>query len=271
MFLVPVSAQEADEAYSYAVEEILNLPWQSYPSVGAIENIAEISLAGDIQFLDERNSSRFLELNENPPSSGYYIVAPSSTIWFAAFSFDQAGYVRDDETIDANELLQTLKEQNAIGIEERRDLGLPILRLAGWSVLPHYDEITNQLEWGTRILAEDGTELVNYTIRILGRSGVMSARLVSDPERLQEDIAEFRKALGGFTFVGGQTYAEYREGDRLAEYGLAALVVGGAAAVAASTGIFKVLGKFIMVIVLGGIAAVAVVFKAIANKITGRA
>jgi uncharacterized membrane-anchored protein len=58
----------------------------------------------------------------------------------------------------------------------------------------------------------------------------MHAILVSDPESLDRDIAEFKTALGGYEFASGERYSEFRAGDRVAEYGLAALVLGGAAA-----------------------------------------
>jgi uncharacterized membrane-anchored protein len=94
----------------------------------------------------------------------------------------------------------------------------------------------------------------------------MHAILVSDPESLEREIAEFKTALTGYDFTAGQRYAEFRAGDKVAEYGLAALVLGGAAAVATKTGFFKAFGKLIVVGVVALGAAVAAAFK----KLTGR-
>ena len=60
---------------------------------------------------------------------------------------------------------------------------------------------------------------------------------MSSPEELNDNVLRFHAALRGFRFVQGESCAEFRQGDRAAEYGLAALVVDGAAAAAASTGI----------------------------------
>ena len=90
-------------------------------------------------------------------------------------------------------------------------------------------------------------------------SGVMSAILVSSPQTLAEDIKAFNGALAGYDFVAGEKYAEFKSGDKLAEYGLAALVVGGAAAAAAKAGWLKFLGKFWIVIVAALAAAWGVV------------
>ena len=56
--------------------------------------------------------------------------------------------------------------------------------------------------------------------------------------------------------MAGERYAEFRAGDRVAEYGLAALVLGGAAAVATKSGFLKAFGKLIVVGVMGVGAAV---------------
>src|SRR5262249_12924062 len=107
----------------------------------------------------------------------------------------------------------------------------------------------------------DGKFVVNYTVRLLGRSGVMSATLVTEPDTLDADVKEFKTALRGFDFKPGESYAEFRQGDRVAQYGLAALIVGGAAAVATSSGLMKGLGKFIAYGAFAAFAAVAAFFK----------
>lgn len=94
----------------------------------------------------------------------------------------------------------------------------------------------------------------------------MSAILVSDPSSLEKDIKSFKAGLVGFDFVAGQKYSEFKSGDKVAEYGLAALVVGGAAAAAAKSGAFKFLGKFIGIGVLGALAAAWAVLRGFFSK-----
>lgn len=89
----------------------------------------------------------------------------------------------------------------------------------------------------------------------------MSAVLVSSPQSLNEDMKAFNGALAGYQFNAGEQYAEFKSGDKIAEYGLAALVVGGAAAAAAKAGLFKSLGKFLWVIVGGAAMAGWALFK----------
>lgn len=249
-----VFAQQGSNDQTWA--EINKLDWKFGPTQGDIATVASIGVAKDSVFLGSAGSRRFLELNGNLAGDGNYTFAPKSLSWFAVFSFDSSGYVKDDETLDPDELLSILKKTNVSGNEERRRRGLETLVLEGWYVVPHYDIQTKRLEWATKLREESGGVTVNYTIRLLGRTGVVNAVLVSNPASLDNDIRTFKASLANFSFNAGQRYSEFRTGDKVAEYGLAALIVGGAAAAAAKTGAFKALGKFLVFGVFGGIAAV---------------
>ncbi len=240
------------------------MKWKFAPEVGSIGSEATISLSPDVAFLGAADTSRFLELNGNLPCTNCYALVARSLGWFAIFSFDPSGYVKDDETIDPDELLKTLKESNTASIEQKRQRGLPPLYLDGWYIPPHYDTVTKRLEWGTKAHGETGAITVNYSIRLLGREGVMSAVLVSDPSSLDTDLKSFKQALQNFSFNVGKTYAEFREGDKVAEYGLAALIVGGAAAAAAKSGVGKGLfaagAGLIKVLAVGALALLVGLF-----------
>ena len=244
-------AAQAQREPGQIIQELQKLAWQRAPGEGAIGAKAKIRIPEGYSFLDERNTRRFLELMGNPPRDNHYLIAPANLDWFAVFSFDPVGYVKDDEKIDADALLKSLKEGDAPGNEERKRLGMAPIYTDGWHVPPHYDSGTKRLEWGMRLRDERGGMHVNYTSRLLGRSGVMSAVLVSSPQTLNDDVRAFNGALAGYQFNAGEQYAEFKSGDKIAEYGLAALVVGGAAAAAAKAGLFKSLGKFLWVIIGG--------------------
>jgi len=76
----------------------------------------------------------------------------------------------------------------------------------------------------------------------------MEVTLVCDPQMLAGLLPTYRRLLAGYRYTQGNTYAEYVEGDKIAEYGLAALITGGAVAVAAKSGLLKHLWKFIVLI-----------------------
>jgi uncharacterized membrane-anchored protein len=249
-----------------ALNEINRLNWQ-FTGQGRIGNQASIPIPPGYEFLGSSGTRRFLELNGNLPDDNSYTIAPKDLHWFGVFEFLDNGYVSDDEKLDPKALLDTLKAQNRQQQAEIRQRGLDPLILVGWFVEPHYDLVTKRLEWGTRLRTETNEPVVNYTIKLLGRHGVMDAVLVSDPQSLENDVHEFKSVLQWYSFNQVERYSEFRSGDKIAEYGLSALIVGGAAAAVAKTGAFKGLVKLIGV----GAMALAAGFVGFFRKLFRRA
>lgn len=232
------STQQAEE------NPLSKLDWHIGPKKENIANVATLNTIKDEGFLDPTNADKFLEFTGNLTNGSTNILVAPDDSWWATFNFDASGYVKDDEKIDADALLKQLKDSDAPSNEERTRLGLPKLYTVGWAVPPHYDNQTKRLEWALKVRSEDNSETINYTTRILGRTGVTSVTLVSDEEHLTHNIDEFKKSLKGFDYNFGEKYAEYREGDKVAGYGLAALIAGGAAVVATKKGFWAVIAAF---------------------------
>jgi len=236
---------------------------------------ANIRLPAGVRYLDPADTDTLLKLTGNLPEGNSYTVAAQDMSWFAVFEFDDMGYVKDDEKIDADALLKSMQEAQEASNNERLKQGLNALTLTGWAVPPHYDPTTHNLEYGLSLASLKGDN-VNYTARILGRRGVMTATLISDSEHLQTNLAAFRKTLAGFAYVPDESYAAYKDGDKVSEYGLAALVAGGAAAAALKGGLLKGLlvglaafWKLIAVGVVGAFAALRRLFKGKRDELEG--
>jgi uncharacterized membrane-anchored protein len=192
------------------------------------------------------------------------------------FEFDETGYVKDDDKdeLDADSLLKTLREGQEAGNVRRREMGIEELELLGWAVPPRYNSLTHNLEWATRVRSKNGGgESINYNTRLLGRKGVMEVALVCGPDELDRLIPEYQSIMSGYQYTEGESYAEYREGDKVAQYGLAALVAGGAAVAAGKMGLFAKLsgliaklGKGIIVVVI----ALGATIKKLYEKLTGK-
>lgn len=248
---------------------VSRLPWQHGPVEMSVGSRATLKLPERAAGLKEDASGEFLRMTGNIPSPGATIVTSGS--WWAVFDYADEGYIKDDEKIDADALLKQLQASDGPANEERKRQGLKPLHTDGWFVPPHYDEQTKRLEWGIKLHEEGSTEpVVNYTVRVLGRRGYEAAVLVSDPQSLSKDVQEFKQILAQFDFVPGERYSEFRSGDRVAEYGIAALVAGGAAAVATKTGFWKVLLGFLAagwkVVVAGVVALGAGIGKLFSRK-----
>lgn len=244
--------------------QIQSLGWYKAGQTGDIAGKATFLANGQYTFLNSADTDRFLILNGNPPVGTGYTVATLGDEWFAILSFSAEGYVKDDEKIDAAALLESLKKNNEADSERRRQTGYPVLTLLGWAIPPRYDSANNRLEWATLFREETNKSVVvNASTKLLGRSGYTSVTLVSNsPENVEKALADFKQAMANFSYVSGEKYSEWKQGDKVAAYGLGALVLGGAAAVATSKGGLKA----IAVAALAGLAALWAGFK----KLFGR-
>jgi uncharacterized membrane-anchored protein len=237
---LPAGAQEG---------EGVRLGWQPGPMTAPIgDNLAEIDIGGEYLYLDAGETRRFLELNQNPVSGDELAtIAPISedTGWFMIFEFSEIGYVSDEEKddLDADAMLASIREGTEAANEARRERGWPTMTILGWHEPPHYDENTNNLSWA--IIGEsEGHQSVNRLVKLLGRKGVMTATLVSSPDELSSAITDANDLLSYYRYQSGSTYAEYLPGtDKLAKYGLTALVVGGAGAALVKSGLLARLWK----------------------------
>lgn len=253
-----LSEQEMRKLYA-------ELHWMQPGSKGLIANKAEFKTTDQFTFLNATDTDKFLKLNGNPPTGGNaYTIAPVKGEWFGILQFAEEGYVKDDEKIDASALLEQLKANNVSGNEVKRKEGYPTLTLMGWAMPPRYDKQSQRLEWGTRLITDaDKVEVVNVSTRLLGRHGYMSATLVTTPSTMEADLADFKLALKNFDYISGEKYSEWREGDKVAAYGLGALVLGGAAAVATSKGALKAIG---LALVAAAVAALGFFKKLLSRK-----
>lgn len=251
------------------VEKMRALDWVKGPTTVAGEGNAKLVIPDQYVYLDARNTAKFLELQHNLGDGREVMVAPANMEWQAYLEFSDEGYVKDDEKIDASALLKTLQQNTQNGNEQRKSRGWGELRLVDWATPPVYNTTTKRLEWATILESQEG-RAVNFSTKILGRRGFTSVIMVTDPVNLHAAESSLDTVLSGYAFNAGETYADWRSGDKVAQYGLAALIVGGVAAVAAKKGFFSVLAGFLAVawkfIVAGAVAAMAWLRKLFAKK-----
>lgn len=185
--------------------------------------------------------------------------------WLVVAEYEPSGYVKDDDARDwdVDELLQSLKDGTDAANEERRERGFPELEIIGWAERPHYDAAAHQLVWSLSArhkgAADGGPQTVNYNTYALGREGYVSLNLITDAQAIAQDKLHAKELLAALAFNDGKRYADFDAStDRVAEYGLAALVGGLAAK---KLGLFAVIAaffvKFAKVILLGGAVVLA--------------
>lgn len=229
------------------------------PLQAQLGDMAQIDVPAGYIFLDG-DDTRILMRQLGNTESGRELgtIAKQEDNWFIVFEFDNVGYVKDSEKdqLDPDAILDSIREGTERANEYRQQHDIPTMQIVGWQQPPTYNSETNNLEWCIRAMSE-GQPILNHNTRVLGRSGVMQMTLVVDPDRLESVLAEATGMMESFAYESGQKYSEWRVGDKVADYGLAALIAGGAAAVALKTGLLQRFIKPIIVglVVVGGVVA----------------
>jgi uncharacterized membrane-anchored protein len=253
------------------------------PQKGKIE-IGEAPVSLDLgdkyYFLPADQAKRVLtEAWGNPPTAVQDVlgmVFPTGKnfdddTWAAVVTFKETGYVSDADAkdIDYAELLASMQSDAAEASAADRAAGYPGSTLVGWAQPPTYDAKTHALVWAQN-LKFDGSpgNTLNYDIRILGRTGVLSLNIVAGMDDLQTVRAAAKTFASVGQFDAGARYADFNEAtDAKAEYGLAGLVAAGAGAAAAKKlGLLAVLAKFWKIIALGVVGAFAAFMKFFRRK-----
>lgn len=249
------------------------IQWQDGPTVGHLGDMAEINIPDGYRFTGKEGAQQVLVLTHNIPSGnelGALISKAENTEWFMIFEFHGTGYVKDDEKdkLDADALLKGMKEGTEQANEDRRKRGWRPLHVVGWDHAPYYDPATHNLTWALRVRGDDPKDegAVNHSIRLLGRRGNISVDLIASPTEYAASVPEFNNLISGFSYKQGSRYDDFRPGDKVAEYGLVALIAGGAGAVALKTGLLAKLWKLIVLAVAAIAGFIKKIFRAIFGK-----
>jgi uncharacterized membrane-anchored protein len=229
-----------------------------------LKQMATLDLDASFVFLDAAGTMKLSKDNKETPSGkelGSVYPKDEKQNWAVIFEYEESGHIKDDEKkkIDAKGILKSYQK----GTEEANKDKQPGERLyvTGWDVEPFYDDKTHNLTWS--MLAEDDNkeQLLNYNVRLLTRQGYVSAILVSDPEHREADKKMLtEQILPKLEIQAGQRYEDFDASkDKVSEYGLSALILGGAGlAVAKKVGLLATLavfGKkfFVLIIALFGV------------------
>lgn len=253
--------QPADPAASAAAPsgsaEEPDVPWHEGPLKQDLGHQVSIDLPAGFAFLGMPDAAKLMEKNGNLYNDnllGLVVSTADEDDYFVTLRYDDDGHVKDDEEVDGKEILAAIQEGEEEYNAERKKLGFPPLHADSWFQDPGYDKSKHHLVWGLVVKDSEG-ESLNYNTRILGRTGYVSLNLVTDRAHLEHDKAAGATLLGVTTFGQGARYEDFDEKtDKVAEYGLTGLVLGGAGLGLAKAAKIGLLAKFWKVIIAGLIA-----------------
>ena len=235
------------------------------PNTIAFRGQAKLALPTGYGFVPQREAAalmRTIGKRTGEDFIGLIFPEDQSKPWFVSVQFDDSGYVKDDDAKNwnADELLQSLKDGTEAGNEERLRMGIAALKVTRWVEEPKYEGAKHQLVWSAEATLKDGDDpdpTINYNTYALGREGHISMNLVTTASSVDIDKPAAQALLSALEFNDGKRYTDFDSStDKVAAYGLAALVAGVAAkklGLLALAGAFVI--KFAKIIVITAVAA----------------
>jgi uncharacterized membrane-anchored protein len=209
------------------------------PADVALAGQAVLRLPAGHQFVPQPQATRLLNAMGNPgndPRLQGLIFPDSSDGWFMTVRYEASGYVKDDDAREwnADDLLKSYREGTEASNAERVKLGGAAIEIIGWAEKPAYDAATHRLVWAMssrdKAAPADAPQGVNYNTYALGREGYFSLNLVTALADLPLHKGAAQQLLQALQYDEGKRYTDFNaKTDHVAEYGLAALVVGVAA------------------------------------------
>lgn len=258
-----LTAEEQTELAS--LQAILDSLDMQTGNIALGDGLATLRVPEDYYYLDPEDSRVVLvDLWGNPPEVANVLgmlfpdrYSPfDSDSWAVTIEYEDDGHVSDEDAaeIDYDELLESMQADTRASNDARIDAGYGAIELVGWAEQPRYDASTKKLYWAKE-LRFDGNEdtTLNYDIRALGRTGVLSMTFVASSRQLGEINASRDEVLAMAEFNEGKRYQDFDSSiDKVAAYGIGALVAGKVAAKAGLlAGALLFLKKFGVFLLLG--------------------
>jgi uncharacterized membrane-anchored protein len=231
--------------------------------IGLGDNLATLNVPSSFYFLDADDAQRVLvDLWGNPPGEpplGMLFPADRTPFgrdsWAVTIEYSDDGHVSDADAaeIDYDDLLTDMRSDIRAENPSRTKAGYEPIELVGWAEPPKYDGAARKLYWAKELRFGDSPETtLNYEIRALGRTGVLSMTFIAGTSQLDEINREREAVLSMAAFNEGSRYEDFDPSyDKVAAYGIGALIAG---KVAAKAGLFaagllllKKFGIFILV------------------------
>jgi len=231
-----------------------------------LNNVATLNVPEGFYYLNPTDSRKVLvDIWNNPPQSGAGILGmlfPDGSTpfdrdsWGVTVEYEQEGYVSDEDAdkIDYKELLAQMKESTREVSKQRENSGYEAIELVGWAAEPYYDKNAHKLHWAKEVKFGDSPDhTLNYNIRVLGRKGVLVLNFIAGIDQKSIVDNKINTVLAMADFDQGSRYEDFNPKlDKVAAYGIGALVAG---KVVAKTGLLAAalifLKKFGVIILVG--------------------
>ncbi|MDH3231559.1 MAG: DUF2167 domain-containing protein [Alphaproteobacteria bacterium] len=273
--LLAAAAAASDQGPYPETEEALEaeyakLKWIEKPGTYVLERSGStVTLSAGLSLLLGHDAERKLFLMNGAESP-----ETEAVLWdrkddvLVVYEFFGEGFVTAEgwERIDADALLESIRERIRAQNRERAEGGMAPTTVTGWREPPEYAASYDVARWAIEFDEAGEPAMIARALK-LGRYGYQQFTWIGPVEQYSETDSLLDAALSGHEFAAGAGYADFRDGDTVAADGLGTLAAGamgadaGAGAAAASfadAAAFVERNWFVVVVVaLGAIGVIA--------------
>jgi len=235
-----------------------------------LDNIGTLKVPKGFRYIDSKQAQYVIhDLWGNPGGDGTLgMIVPenlaiSNGAWAFIITYDEMGYVEDDDAddIDYDDMLEEMQKGEKEENDERAKEGYDPIHMVGWAAKPYYDGDKKVLHWAKELkFGTDSSEnTLNYNVRVLGRKGVLVLNAVAGMHELADVQANIDPVLSSFTYADGYKYSDFDPSvDEVAAWTIGGLVAG---KMLAKVGFFALILKNIKLIGLAIIGAFTAIWK----------
>jgi uncharacterized membrane-anchored protein len=179
------------------------------------------------------------------------------------FQYFNTGYISTDdaEELDSKTLLDSIIENTQKSNRERRKNGNSEIQVIGWVQEPTFDKESNTVYWAIESESGENENTINAVALRLGREGYEQITWITSKSSYTHLSGDLDVMLRAHNFDVGYRYNDYTVGDKVAEFGIAALVAASIGGKIMKIGSFVVFLKKIAGVIFACVAALSYKFK----------
>jgi uncharacterized membrane-anchored protein len=246
-------------------DQITALHWIKSGTIGFSASSSRVSLPPGFIGINGQDARTYEEITQGHPDNDTEAVLLDKDDNEVVFEYFPSGFITIDDwqDLDPKGLIREISDNTEAANAKRREKGVPELHVIGWVQEPSFDRTTKTVFWAINAKSSDGTSVVNSVALRLGRSGYEKVIWITDLANFKPSGGVLDTMLRAHSFDPGQRYDDHVEGDKLAGYGIAALVGAVAGAKLVKIGAFAAILLFAKKLWFLAFAAVAVFFRRI--------
>jgi uncharacterized membrane-anchored protein len=245
------------------IEEMMRtFDWKHVESSILPKSNSTLSPPESYVYVVGEDARKMHEISGNKPTEELEAIAIDDNGDSTYFSYSDSGFIsiEDWKELDPAALLTQIQDSTENGNQWRKSNGYSELHVLGWAQEPTLDTNTNTVFWA--IAAEDdGRVIINSRAIRLGRYGFEKVTWVTGKDKYTPFGGCLDEMLRAHSFNKGARYQDHVSGDKVAGYGIAAVVAGMAGAKFVKVGGLAVVLKKVGSFLFAGICALFLVLK----------